>query len=309
MIATQQGSLKLFRFFGIQVYLHWSWFFVALYEVQSRKGSYSSIAWNVAEYIALFLIVLLHEFGHSLACRQVGGKSDTIVLWPFGGIAFVRPPPRPAAELWSIAAGPLVNVVLFPILWALVRLGAAQGWADNAPDLFHFLRAVWFTNFGLLLFNILPIYPLDGGQIFRSLLWFLLGRVRSLFIATVVGFFGIVAALFYLLLYQQAFSLWTLLMAFFLFQQCWAGFRYARALQALERAPRHADFSCPICQTAPPLGATYACSRCNTAFDPFTTSGQCPHCANTVATIPCLHCGTPSSLEKWAARRTEAVRE
>ena len=70
------------------------------------------------EYLALFLIVLMHEFGHALACRQVGGTANRIVLWPLGGVAYVNPPQRPGATLWSIVAGPLVNVVFLPILSA-----------------------------------------------------------------------------------------------------------------------------------------------------------------------------------------------
>jgi Zn-dependent protease len=99
---------------GISVYMHWSWLLVAFFEMQYRVNTYTSQFWNAAEYVALFAIVLLHEFGHVLACRQVGGKADQIVLWPLSGIAFVSPPPRPGAVLWSIAAGPLVNVVLVP---------------------------------------------------------------------------------------------------------------------------------------------------------------------------------------------------
>ena len=114
MTPTRQGSIKLFRFVGIDVFLHWSWFFVAAYEIQSRNARYSSITWNILEYLALFLIVMTHEFGHSLACRQVGGRANRIVLWPLGGVAYVDPPARPGATLWSIAAGPLVNVALAP---------------------------------------------------------------------------------------------------------------------------------------------------------------------------------------------------
>ncbi len=112
MPSARQGSIHLFRFSRIDVFLHWSWFLVAAYEISNRKGNYSSVTWNVLEYLALFLIVTLHEFGHALACRQVGGTADTIVLWPLGGVAYVNPPPRPGATLWSIAAGPLVNVAL-----------------------------------------------------------------------------------------------------------------------------------------------------------------------------------------------------
>src|SRR5271157_6645096 len=65
MPTGRQGSIRLFRFSGIDVFLHWSWFLLAFYEINARRGSYSSIIWNVLEYLALFLIVTLHEFGHS----------------------------------------------------------------------------------------------------------------------------------------------------------------------------------------------------------------------------------------------------
>ena len=125
MPSTRQGSIRLFRFAGIDLFLHWSWFLVAVYEIQSRAGSYSSITWNVLEYLALFLIVMLHQFGHALACRQVGGRANQIVLWPLGGVAYVDPPPRPGATLWSIAAGPLVNVALMPVFYGLIVMGRA----------------------------------------------------------------------------------------------------------------------------------------------------------------------------------------
>ncbi len=180
MPSGRQGSIRLFRFADVDVYLHWSWFLVAVFEINARAGRYSSIAWNVLEYLALFLIVLLHEYGHALACRQVGGVANQIVLWPLGGVAYVDPPPRPGATLWSIAAGPLVNVALFPILFVLFTVSRASGWAVTMPNVHSFLQAVLFINVTLLLFNILPIYPLDGGQILRSLLWFCDGTCPQL---------------------------------------------------------------------------------------------------------------------------------
>src|SRR5262245_66017480 len=96
----------------ILVYLHFSWFIVAALEITRFANRYHNPIWAVFDYCALFGVVLLHEFGHALACRQTGGQADTIVLWPLGGIAFVRPLARPSAYLWSMAAGPLVNVVL-----------------------------------------------------------------------------------------------------------------------------------------------------------------------------------------------------
>src|SRR5438270_13831610 len=91
------GTFRLFRLAGIAVYLHWSWLLVAYFELQYRVNDYGSQFWNVAEYVTLFGIVLLHELGHALACRQVGGQANHIVLWPLGGIAYVNPPPRAGA--------------------------------------------------------------------------------------------------------------------------------------------------------------------------------------------------------------------
>src|SRR3984957_5841860 len=123
-MPTFKGSFKIFRLFGISVYVHWLWFVFAYFAIKYRTHVYSSPIFNVLEYLSLFLIVLMHEFGHQLACRQVGGSTRDIVLWPLGGIAYVSPPQRPGAQLWSIAAGPLVNVVLIPVLSVLVSFSS-----------------------------------------------------------------------------------------------------------------------------------------------------------------------------------------
>src|ERR1019366_6024694 len=192
MPSARQGSIRLFRFSGIDVFLHWSWFLVAAYEIQTRKGRYSSIPWNVLEYLALFLIVMIHEFGHALACRQVGGRADQIVLWPLGGVAYVDPPPRPGATLWSLAAGPLVNVLLVPILSVLWMGARSLNMAETMPDTYEFVRTLWWINLVPLALNLVPIYPLDGGQILRSWLWFLVARARSLMIASTIGLVAVV---------------------------------------------------------------------------------------------------------------------
>src|SRR5260370_18221502 len=114
------------------------------------------------EDLGVFVVVTLHEFGHALACRQVGGQANQIVLWPLGGVAYVNPPPRPGATLWSIAAGPLVNVALLPVLLGLGLLSRSLGWAAPMPNARALLRAVFFIALGLLVFNILPICPLYG---------------------------------------------------------------------------------------------------------------------------------------------------
>src|SRR5262249_22156471 len=136
------GSWPLFRIAGIQVYLHWTWLVVAYFEIVNRVNKYQSMTWNVIEYLALFGIVLLHEFGHALACRQVGGQANRIMLWPLGGVAFVQPPPRPGALLWSIAAGPLVNVILVPVTVMAVVLVRGAGLQTAHPDFVHFVRSI-----------------------------------------------------------------------------------------------------------------------------------------------------------------------
>jgi Zn-dependent protease len=297
MLPTKRGAIRLFRLAGIDVFVHWSWFVIAIYEIQERTRDYRWFAWNVAEYLALFAIVTLHEFGHSLACRQVGGKADQIVLWPLGGVAYVSPPQRPGATLWSIAAGPLVNAALLPILSGLLLLGGALGWPAIVPDAHRWLRAVWAINLALLVFNLLPIYPLDGGQILRTLLWFVLGRARSLTVASVVGLVG-VSALAGLALWAQ--NPWLAILAGFVALNCWQGFRQARVLARLARLPRHPGLACPSCHAAPPIGPLWTCGRCQMRFDTFATHAICPSCHADFGATRCIDCGSLHPIVEWA---------
>jgi len=295
-MPARQGSIHLFRFAGVDLFLHWSWFLVAAFEIQNRKGSYSSVTWNVLEYLALFLIVMLHEFGHALACRQVGGRANQIVLWPLGGVAYVDPPPRPGATLWSIAAGPLVNVALMPILFGAVIAGRSLGWPEALPDLYRLVRTISYINVALLVFNILPIYPLDGGQILRSLLWFVLGRARSLQVATILGFIGVTG---FIALAVWMRSIWYGALAVFMLMNCWGGLKHAQALLRFAKLPRRDGFACPRCKTAPPLGSFWKCGQCGQPFDTFQTRAVCPHCAAQFPQTMCLDCGGQNPMNDW----------
>src|SRR5207237_792130 len=296
MTSMRQGSIHLFRIAGVDVFLHWSWFLVAAFEISGRTRTYSSLSWNILEYLTLFSIVLLHEYGHALACRQVGGIANRIVLWPLGGVAYVDPPPRPGATLWAIAAGPLVNVVLLPILTLLGLWSRSSGMALAMPNAHALLRAVWVINLGLLIFNMLPIYPLDGGQILRSLLWFVVGRARSLMAAVMVGFLG-VAGLIALALWRL--EVWLGILCVFILMNCWRGLREARLLSRLAKLPRHEGFACPSCKTAPPVGEFWVCAQCRKAFDTFQTRAVCPYCAAQFAVTKCLDCGSPNPMSNW----------
>ncbi len=230
------GAWPLFRFRGIRVFLHWSWILVAVYHINTGKGEYPHIGWDIGEYLALFGIVLVHEFGHAFATRQVGGIAERILLWPLGGIAFVQTPPRAGAYLWGIAAGPLVNVVLWPVLWLITSqfsdpfnffatcprvpntysllnpLGTPEAWP-------LFLHHIFWINTILLIFNLVPAYPLDGGQIFRGILWFFVGPMKSLLIAAWTGLIlGGAAMIFVLIKFQ---SIWMAIMLGLIVQQSW----------------------------------------------------------------------------------------
>ncbi len=298
-MPTRQGSIRLFRIAGVNLYLHWSWFVVALFAVAFRRGSYASPTFNVFEYLALFLIVLLHEYGHSLACWSVGGRADEIVLWPLGGVAYVAPPLRPGATLWSIAAGPLVNVLIALGMFAVKpAAGIFYEWplAADPSDAARLVQALWYMNLGLMAFNLLPIYPLDGGQILQALLWFVIGRARSLMVTSLLGFLGVAA------LFERAWSwgsFWLGIVAVFILANCWRGFLQARQLIRAGRGPRRAGSMCPTCQTAPPIGLWWSCSACGKPFDVFESGPVCPYCGARFSGARCLNCGETHPMSEW----------
>lgn len=293
MASLPTSGIRLFKAFGIQVFLHWTWFLVAIYGYQARSRDYSTPVWPALEYLALFVIVLMHEFGHSLACRSVGGLADRIMLWPLGGVAFVQPPQRPGAVLWSIVAGPLVNVVLLPISF-VAGLALVSSGIQN-PNLEHFVETLTYINLVLLIFNMLPIYPLDGGQILRALLWFVIGQRRSLLVASVIGLVGAGAGVLFAL---SLGSVLLVIMAAFAALQSWSGFQQARLMPDQPNASSRAGVQCPSCGVAPPPGAYWTCP-CGRAFDVFESRGTCPNCGGMFAMIPCPACQQSAPPGAW----------
>ena len=176
---------KLGRVFGIDVSLHWTLLLLIAFSGLGGGGIY-----GVLISAAVFGCVLLHELGHSLAARQYGIETDSIVLLPIGGIATLqRMPRKPTQELWIAVAGPLVNVGIAALLWML--LGVAKVVAPTlAPFVFHLM----VINVGLVVFNMLPAFPMDGGRVLRSLLAMQLPYLRATQIAAKAG--RIMAVLF-----------------------------------------------------------------------------------------------------------------
>ncbi len=183
-------GLPLGRWFRITVVLHWTFLIYAANELFLSRDATTPL-WYSALYIALlFGTVLMHEFGHALSCRVVGGEAFHIVLWPLGGIAFVQPPMNPFAWLVTTACGPLVNAILWPVFWYL-----SFHWPFAVPEQpgtgFIALRVACFLmyeiNRGLFLFNLIPAYPMDGGRLLQEILWFFVGYGKSMKIAGMVG--------------------------------------------------------------------------------------------------------------------------
>jgi Zn-dependent protease len=296
-----KGAFRLFRFAGVDVYLHWWWFLAAFILIRDRPVNYSSMVWDIVEYVAIFMIVTLHEFGHVFACRSVGGTANRVLLWPLGGLALVSAPARPGANLWTIVAGPLVNVFIAPLLFGLALATAPSAEGEAATDIARLFDTLAWFNVVMLIFNLLPIFPLDGGQILQSLLWFALGRVQSLAIAAGIGLVA-AAALLALALSIQAW--WLAIMAGFLMLSAFGGLGRARTLSAMSRVERRADRACPKCRSAPPIGMFWACAGCHARLDPFE-SEKCPKCGIPIKEIICLDCGQTTEPRAWTTSPSE----
>ena len=196
------GSFKIGRLFGITIRIHI--FFVIWIVFQLIRSDY--LEFELIFLGMLFSIVLLHEFGHCFGARSVDGDAENIMLWPLGGLAYAHAPMTPWAQFVTVASGPLVNVLLCTISGAylILRTGTFKVLSlnpleginfevllANEPPYWIILLAIFFrVNYLLFAFNLLPIYPLDGGQLFQCLLWPFLGLRRAMTISCQVGLAG-----------------------------------------------------------------------------------------------------------------------
>ena len=166
------SSLNIGRLFGIQIRIHYSWFIIfALVTVSLVYPDWSHpVSWLVAVIASLLLFasVLAHELAHSLVGRRNGVIINTITLFLFGGLAQMQGEAASArAEFKMAAAGPAASLiigVLFALLWFVSQ--------DVLPDIAaSVLLYLGLVNGGMAVFNLIPGFPLDGGRVFRSLLW------------------------------------------------------------------------------------------------------------------------------------------
>jgi len=168
-------SWKIGKLAGVDLYVHATFLlllgWVAL-SYWSAGKSLDAVVSGVGFILALFACVLLHELGHALAARRFGIATRDITLLPIGGLARLeRMPEDPRQELWVTLAGPAVNVVIAAALYIWLTL--TNGWAplsqlsvSSGP----FLERIMVANVWLVVFNLIPAFPMDGGRVLRALL-------------------------------------------------------------------------------------------------------------------------------------------
>jgi len=181
-------SIPIFRIAGIQLRIHITFLLLIgwlAFGYYAQGGSAVALA-RVFFVLLLFVCVVLHEFGHAIAAKNFGINTPDITLLPIGGVARLqRMPDEPRQELIIALAGPLVNVVIALTLFAVVgwRGFAAQATIEG-PDL---LAQLLIINVVLVLFNLLPAFPMDGGRVLRALLATRLSYARATQIAASIG--------------------------------------------------------------------------------------------------------------------------
>ena len=185
-------SWKIARVAGIDVFMHTTFLllvgFVAL-TYWLNQGSVAAMLEGVLFLLALFLCVLLHEFGHALTAQKYGIKTRDITLLPMGGVARLeRMPEEPLQELWVALAGPLVNVVIAIMLWiGLVATNTFEPITSLSVSQGNFFERLLIVNVSLVLFNLLPAFPMDGGRVVRALLATRMDYMRATHIAATLG--------------------------------------------------------------------------------------------------------------------------
>ena len=201
------GSVPLFTAFGIRVRAHASLvIIIGLILLLGFGGFGDTVAARVQSVLALFLVILLHEFGHCFAARWTGGEANEILMTPLGGLAMAMARRKPWPTFVTVAGGPAVNVIICLLcgLGLYLAIGVAPLTPnqfvgtfkdDIAPDsslvaVANYLFWIYSISYWLLLFNLLPVYPLDGGQLLQSVLWKPMGYYKSMLLTLNVGLVG-----------------------------------------------------------------------------------------------------------------------
>ncbi len=190
----REYSLNLGKPFGIKVSIHWSFSLLIAYVVfiAIREGLDTvQILMHILFILTLFVCIVLHEFGHSLVAIRFGGKVKSITLLPIGGMANItKMPEKPKEEFLVSLAGPAVNILIATVLG--VYLINFQAVPFEKLDFTHissenFLVILMYANIFIILFNLIPAFPMDGGRLFRSALSMRMNRIEATRIAKTIG--------------------------------------------------------------------------------------------------------------------------
>jgi Zn-dependent protease/predicted transcriptional regulator len=172
-----QTNWRIGSLFGIPLFIDPLWFVILALTILNFGFSYSQwgtvLGWSAGILMALllFVSVLLHELGHSLAAQSQGIKVNSITLFLFGGIASIEEESKTPFQAFQVAiAGPLVSIFLFLICWTI------SNFLSDATPGRMMLGDLARINFVLALFNLIPGLPLDGGQVLKAALWKITGN-------------------------------------------------------------------------------------------------------------------------------------
>jgi Zn-dependent protease/predicted transcriptional regulator len=183
---------KLGRFAGIDVYVHATFLLLigwVGYSYWLEQRNWGVVLNGVLFILALFVCVVLHEYGHALTARKYGIKTRDITLYPIGGVARLeRMPDKPIEELWVALMGPAVNVViaagLFAYLFLTNSLVPLTGLTITSGS---FLARLMVINIWLVIFNLLPAFPMDGGRVLRAILAMKMEYTQATQVAANIG--------------------------------------------------------------------------------------------------------------------------
>ena len=210
-------SITIARVAGSEIRIHVTFLLLLAFwglDGYQRGGAVAALN-DVILVIAVFACVVLHELGHALAARRYGIKTPDITVLPIGGLARLsRMPDKPSEEIVIAIAGPLVNVVIAAVLFAVLGIVDMRAVSHVGDPTYNLVAQVAGTNVLLVLFNLIPAFPMDGGRVLRALLALRLDRRRATEIAARIGQgFAILMALWGL--YQHQYIL--VLIALFVF--------------------------------------------------------------------------------------------
>ena len=184
-------SFKIARIAGIEVRIHVTFFLLLAFlgSAYGREGGASAALSGILFTCLVFGCVLLHEFGHAIAARRYGIRTPDITLLPIGGVARLeRMPDNPIQEVVVAIAGPLVNVAIAAVLWIYLMIA---GGLHEMTSISHFAASLpvrlLAVNVGLVVFNLIPAFPMDGGRILRAVLAMRMDYARATNIAASIG--------------------------------------------------------------------------------------------------------------------------